>query len=250
MTTPLQSLGATVTARGVDKSFGAGAARNHVLKAIDIAIRPGELTLIMGPSGCGKSTLLAVLSGLLRPDAGSVEALGELLWKLGNDRIDAFRLAHCGFIFQGFNLFAALTALEQVMLPLNYAGITGRDAVERAHIALCDVGLAAQTHLRPTELSGGQKQRVAIARAFVKQPTLVFADEPTSALDKENGQVVVSLLHRAARERGATVLCVTHDQRLVTHADRMLLMEDGHITTDGPTPVAPSASSQLEGHPT
>ncbi|MDJ1156666.1 ABC transporter ATP-binding protein [Chelatococcus sp. SYSU_G07232] len=232
-----------VTARGVDKSFGAGAARNHVLKAIDIAIHPGELTLIMGPSGCGKSTLLAVLSGLLRPDAGSVEVLGTALWDLDDDGLDAFRLAHCGFVFQGFNLFGALTALEQVMLPLNYAGVTGRAAVEQAYAALCDVGLGPQAGLRPSELSGGQKQRVAVARAFVKDPALVFADEPTSALDKENGQVVVGLLHRAARERGATVLCVTHDPRLVAHADRLLRMEDGRITADGPAPAAPSGHS-------
>lgn len=219
-----------IVARGIAKSFGSGAARSEVLKAIDLTIEPGALTLIMGPSGCGKSTLLAVLSGLLRPDAGSVDVLGTKLWDLGKAAIDAFRLAHCGFVFQGFNLFGALTAFEQVMLPLNYAGIDGDAAIDRARRALGDVGLDAQADLRPTELSGGQKQRVAIARAFVKEPSLIFADEPTSALDKENGQVVVGLLHRAARERGAAVLCVTHDPRLVEHADRLIRMEDGRIT--------------------
>jgi putative ABC transport system ATP-binding protein len=232
----------TIVARGINKSFGAGTTRNHVLKDIAVTIESGQLTLIMGPSGCGKSTLLATLSGLLRPDTGVVDVLATRLWGLTGDRIDAFRLAHCGFVFQGFNLFAALTALEQVMLPLNHAGVSGRPAVERAYQALCEVGLGAQASLRPTELSGGQKQRVAIARAFVKDPELIFADEPTSALDRENGQLVIALLHRAARERGATVLCVTHDQRLVAHADRLITMEDGRITAD-----RPAAASSLAG---
>lgn len=231
----------TISARGLNKSFGSGATRNHVLKDIGIAIAPGELTLIMGPSGCGKSTLLATLSGLLRPDSGSVDVLDTSLWDLSGDRLDAFRLAHCGFVFQGFNLFAALTALEQVMLPLNHAGVSGRAAVERAYGALCEVGLGGQANLRPTELSGGQKQRVAIARAFVKEPSLIFADEPTSALDKENGRLVIALLRRAARERGATVLCVTHDPRLIAHADRLVSMEDGRTTGDRPAATALSA---------
>ena len=222
----------SIVAESVPRSFGTGASRTEVLRGVSLAIDPGELTLIVGPSGSGKSTLLSVLSGLLRPDAGRVRVLGEALWDLGEDRIDAFRLRHCGFVFQGFNLFPALTGIEQVMLPLQYAGVRGAQVARRAEEALDAVGLGARAHLRPAELSGGEKQRVAIARALVKRPELIFADEPTSALDRENGRVVIDLLHRAAVRRGATVLAVTHDPRLVSHADRVLRIEDGRITAD------------------
>lgn len=222
----------TILAEDVYRSFGTGAAINHVLSGVAVAIAPAVLTLIVGPSGSGKSTLLAVLSGLLRPDRGNVLVLGQRLWDLPPQAVDAFRLAHCGFIFQGCNLFAALTAVEQVALILNHAGVTGRSAWRRATEALVAVGLSNRLHLRPTELSGGEKQRVAIARALVKNPEMIFADEPTSALDRENGRVVIELLHRAAISRGTTVLCVSHDPRLIEHADRVIRIEDGTIVAD------------------
>ena len=228
----------------LSRSFGAGSACVHVLKGLSIDIRPGELTLIVGPSGCGKSTLLAVLSGLLRPDQGRVLALGTDLWSLDQAAIDRFRLASCGFVFQGFNLFSALTAHQQVMLPLNYAGIFGDEADRRAYGALVEVGLGPRAHLRPIELSGGEKQRVAIARALVKNPPLIFADEPTSALDKENGRRTIELLHGAATVRNATVLCVSHDPRLIDHADRVIRMEDGRILADEHRPSLASRSSE------
>jgi putative ABC transport system ATP-binding protein len=148
-------------------------------------------------------------------------------------------------VFQGFNLFPALTAEEQVALPLTYQGLKSAEARRRAVEALAAVGLEARRHLRPLELSGGEKQRVAIARALAKQPQLIFADEPTSALDSANGQTVVRLLHEAARSRGAAVLCVTHDPRLLEHADRVVSLEDGQIRSDdGAPPVAlPSPST-------
>ncbi|CAG0969474.1 sulfonate transport system ATP-binding protein [Myxococcaceae bacterium] len=223
---------ASIVATDVRRSFGSGANTNEVLRGVSIEIRPGELTLIVGPSGSGKSTLLSVLSGLLRPGSGHVSVLGETLWDLDEEAIDAFRLRHCGFVFQGFNLFPALTALEQVVLPLQYGGVRGPEAMRRAIDALESVGLGARLDLRPQELSGGEKQRVAIARALAKEPELVFADEPTSALDRDNGRIVIELLHRAATQRGATVLAVTHDPRLVAHADRVLRIEDGGITAD------------------
>ena len=142
------------------------------------------------------------------------------------------RLQNCGFIFQGFNLFSALTALEQVLLVLQYAGITGAAAQARAEQALAEVDLTPRATLRPLELSGGEKQRVAIARSLVKNPPLLFADEPTSALDSHNGERVIALLHHAARVRNATILIVTHDPRLLKHADRVLYLEDGVITRD------------------
>lgn len=187
---------------------------------------------MVGPSGSGKSTLLSMLSGLLRPDQGHVLALGTDLWTLDETAIDRFRLEHCGFIFQGFNLFSSLTALENVILPLQYLGIKDDDAKKQATNALTEVGMGERCHLRPLELSGGEKQRVAIARALVKSPKLMFADEPTSALDGSNGQIVIDLLKRTAHEHGATVLAVTHDPRLLPHADRVLQLEDGVITKD------------------
>ena len=216
-------------ATGIRKGYTSGKLRMEILHGLSLAVDAGQLTLIAGPSGCGKSTLLSILSGLQRPDAGSVIALGEDLFRGDRHARDRFRLEHTGFVFQGFNLFPALSALEQVMLPLGYMGVDDRAARERGCAALEEVGLAERTHLLPAELSGGEKQRVAIARALVKQPQLLFADEPTSALDAANGQIVIDTLRRIAHEHGTTVLCVSHDPRLVTHADRVLEMEDGAI---------------------
>jgi putative ABC transport system ATP-binding protein len=221
---------ADLSARGLVKSFKTGRIEARVLKGVDFSARHGDVTMVMGPSGSGKSTLIAALSGLLRPDAGEVTALGQTLWKLSPGKIDRFRLDHCGFIFQGFNLFASLTALQQVTTVLKYTGLNPDQARHTATEALSEVGLAKRLHLRPAELSGGEKQRVAIARAIAKKPKLLFADEPTSALDGENGQVVVRLLQRAAKAHGAAVICVTHDPRLEEYADRVIQIEDGLIT--------------------
>jgi putative ABC transport system ATP-binding protein len=190
------------------------------------------MTMVMGPSGSGKSTLIASLSGLLKPDEGQVMALGEDLWSQRPAKIDKFRLDNCGFIFQGFNLFGALTALQQVTTILKYKGFSPAEAKERAAVALTEVGLGARLGQRPAELSGGEKQRVAIARALAKEPRLLFADEPTSALDGENGQIVIQLLQRAAKDHGAAVICVTHDPRLEAYADRIIHIEDGRILDD------------------
>ena len=222
----------TLRASGIGKAFTSGQVATTVLHDITLSIRPGELTLISGPSGCGKSTLLAILSGLQRPDQGRVMALGKDLETLDARALERFRLQHTGFVFQGFNLFPALTALQQVELPLSYLGLTAKEVRRRAVQALEEVGLGARMKLRPAELSGGEKQRVAIARAVAKEPELLFADEPTSALDAANGQVVIDILHRIARERGTTVLCVSHDPRLVRHTDRVLAIEDGRIMSD------------------
>lgn len=222
----------TIVARGLDRSFTTGKITMQVLKGVSIDIFAGELTLVMGPSGSGKTTLLAILSGLLSPDSGSVTALDRELTALSETELDRFRLAYCGFIFQGFNLFSALTALEQVELVLKYQDVIGPAAAERARAALAEVNMSEHTHLRPLELSGGQKQRVAIARSLVKNPRLIFADEPTSALDSASGDIVTRLLHTLARAHGATVLIVTHDQRLIKHADRILYLQDGIIMRD------------------
>lgn len=236
---PTTRVAASLQARQVKKSFLSGSVRVQVLSDLTISVLPGELTLVSGPSGCGKSTLLSILSGLQHPDAGQAMALGQDLGTLGRRELEHFRLHHTGFVFQGFNLFPALTALEQVQVPLDYLGMRERDSRERARQALEEVGLSGRIDMRPWQLSGGEKQRVAIARAIAKEPQLLFADEPTSALDAENGQRVIDILHRVARTHGTTVLCVSHDPRLVRHADRVVGMEDGAIRSDWrqPTPI-------------
>ena len=221
-----------IEATGLYKAFKTGRSKLEVLKHIDFDACHGELTMVMGPSGSGKSTLIAALSGLLRPDDGRVMALGEDLWRLRAGRIDRFRLDHCGFIFQGFNLFSALTAVQQVAVVLKYQGVPSGKAKARARDYLAEVGLEKRMHQRPSELSGGEKQRVAIARALAKEPTLMFADEPTSSLDGENGQIVIGLLRRAATTRGAAVIVVTHDHRLESFADRIIHIDDGRIASD------------------
>jgi putative ABC transport system ATP-binding protein len=236
-----------IEAKGLVKRFKSGKAFVEVLKDVDFDARHGDLTMVMGPSGSGKSTLIAALSGLLRPEDGRVDALDvDDLWKLSSGRIDKFRLDHCGFIFQGFNLFPALSALQQVTTVLKFQGLTPDQAKKRATLALEEVGLGHRLHQRPSALSGGEKQRVAIARALAKDPKILFADEPTSALDGENGQVVIRLLRRAATEHGAAVICVTHDPRLEAWADRVIHIEDGRITSDERR--TPNPDAQLGRH--
>ena len=221
-----------IQALDLGKSYGPETNRIEVLRALSLNVHPGELTLCVGPSGSGKSTLLSILSGLLRPETGSVTLLGENLWTLDEARRDRFRLEHCGFVFQGFNLFPGLTALENVLLPLRFLGISPAEARRRARDALAEVGLADRAHLQPSALSGGEKQRTAIARAITRSPRIIFADEPTSALDRHNGQIVIDILHRFARTHRTTVIGVTHDPRLITHADRVIHLEDGAIQRD------------------
>ena len=221
-----------IRAHGVYKRFKTGRTHIEVLKRVDFDANHGEVTMVMGPSGSGKSTLVAALSGLLRPDEGKVDALNQDIWGLRSGKLDRFRLDHCGFIFQGFNLFSALTALQQVEIILKYQGHSKKVAREKAANALMEVGLETKLNQRPSELSGGEKQRVAIARAIAKDPQLLFADEPTSALDGENGQVVIKLIQRAAKQYGAAVICVTHDPRLEAYADRVIHLEDGLIMSD------------------
>ncbi|EGF93403.1 ABC transporter-like protein [Asticcacaulis biprosthecium C19] len=219
-------------AKGLSKSYKIGKLKQSVLKSVDFNAFHGQVTMVMGPSGSGKSTLIAALSGLMKPDEGEVMALGENLWKKNRGKVDKFRLDHCGFIFQGFNLFPALNATEQVEQVLKYCKVPKAEAQRRAKAVLESVGLGHRLKQYPSELSGGEKQRVAIARALSKQPQLLFADEPTSALDSVSGQVCIKLLHQAAKERGAAVIVVTHDPRLEAYADRVIHMEDGKILSD------------------
>jgi putative ABC transport system ATP-binding protein len=223
---------AALDAEDIGKTYVSGRIQTTVLDRISLQIHAGELTLIAGPSGCGKSTLLSILSGLQRPDRGRVFALSEELGTLDLHALERFRLRHTGFVFQGFDLFPALKVSEQVELPLQYMGLSPAEVKVRTDEALEEVGMLSRRHLRPIELSGGEKQRVAIARALAKRPALLFADEPTSSLDAANGQIVIDMLHDIAHRHGTTVLCVSHDPRLIEHADRVLQMEDGRILND------------------
>lgn len=216
-----------LAASGIQKTYDQGVTRIVALTPTDLSVARGEFLVISGPSGSGKSTLLAIISGLLRPTAGRVEVLGQDLAGLTRDQFDHFRLAHFGFVFQGFHLLPALTAVEQVSILLERQGASRAEAYERARHALERVGLASRFANRPAELSGGECQRVAIARALAKAPQVIFADEPTSALDSENGRQIARMLSAAAQEDGAAIVCVSHDPRLMAHASRVARMEDG-----------------------
>ncbi len=218
----------TLLGRHLTRAFGQGEMKTTALNDVSITLERGHVALLMGPSGSGKSTLLAVLSGLLHPDGGQVLSLGHDIWKMSEAERERFRLKHCGFIFQGYNLFAALSARQQLEMVVRWGeGASTRDSRRRADEMLTLLGLAKKSHLRPSELSGGEKQRVAIGRALIKEPEFCFADEPTSALDWAHGEQVIELLRNAAHERGSTVLIVAHDARIIPYVDRVYNLEDG-----------------------
>jgi putative ABC transport system ATP-binding protein len=214
--------------RDLTRTFGEGDTKSTAIHEVSIELATGQVALLMGPSGSGKSTLLAILSGLLSPDSGQVLALGQDMWSMSDRDRERFRLRHIGFIFQGYNLFAALTARQQLEMVVRWGeGASSRDARRRADEMLSLLGLAKKAHLRPSEMSGGEKQRVAIGRALIKDPNFCFADEPTSALDWAHGEQVIELLRAAAHERGAMVLIVAHDARIIPYVDRVFHLEDG-----------------------
>jgi putative ABC transport system ATP-binding protein len=208
----------------------------------------GQFALLMGPSGSGKSTLLAVLSGLLHPTAGQVFARenGRTIdiWAMTDKEREQFRLTNCGYIFQGYNLFPALTARQQLEIVLRWGmNFGGREARRQSDEMLAILGLGKKGNLLPTHLSGGEKQRVAIGRALVKNPLLVFADEPTSALDWSHGEQVVELLRTAAHERGATMLVVSHDARIVPFVDAVFHLEDGRLSENAAAEIDPLSTA-------
>lgn len=217
----------SIVVKGLEMTVKSGGQSLPILKGIDWNIQKGNVQLLMGPSGSGKTTLLSVLAGLLTPTAGSVYLLGQDITKMSRRQLDKFRLQNIGFIFQDFNLFPALTAAENVEVALNLKGIKGKAAKQEAQILLAQVGLADKANLKPSLLSGGQKQRVAIARALAGNPQLIMADEPTASLDSQSGHAVMELLRHLAKERGCTVLMVTHDPRIKDLADHIAYMEDG-----------------------
>ncbi|MGB3508509.1 MAG: ABC transporter ATP-binding protein [Microcoleaceae cyanobacterium] len=220
---------AAIMSCGVTMAYQSGQQSYQVLKNIDLTVQKGDVQLLMGPSGSGKTTLLSILAGLLTPTSGRVCLLGQEITKMSRNQLARFRLQNIGFIFQGFNLFPALTAAENIEVALNMKGIKGKAAKHESHVLLEQVGLTAQAKLHPRNLSGGQKQRVAIARALSGNPRIIMADEPTAALDSHSGHTVIELLRQLAKEGGCTVLMVTHDPRIVDAADRVIYLEDGII---------------------
>jgi len=228
----------TLKAWGLTRSFGSGETKTYALRNVNLELYPGQIVLLMGPSGSGKSTLLAILSGLLFPDSGNVLTLDQDLWSLTERQREDFRLKYFGFVFQGYNLFPALTAREQLEMILRWGnGTSFREAREKTTEMLAMLGLAKKADLRPLQLSGGEKQRVAIGRALIKQPSFVFADEPTAALDWKHGQHVIELLRAAAHDQNATILVVAHDSRIIPFVDRVLHLEDGILFEGAERPL-------------
>ena len=216
-------------ARNIVKELGQGAGKVRALKGVSLTLHAGELTLLMGPSGSGKTTLLSILGCILTPTEGEVQIGGEKVTGLGPEGLAELRRKHIGFIFQSYNLFPTLNALENVRLALDVRGMPAEEAHVRAEQALRDVGLGHRLRNYPRNLSGGEQQRVAIARALAGAPSVILADQPTAALDSENGQSVMQLLSEIAKDKSRAVLAVTHDSRTLSFADRIVTIEDGRI---------------------
>ncbi len=220
------------TLEGVERSFALGSTRVRALRGVNLTVRRGEQIAIWGPSGSGKSTLLNILGLVDRADAGRVVFDGQDIASLGHDALTDLRSRKIGFVFQSFNLVPVLSALENVMLPLQVQGLAAGVARGRARDWLDRVGLSASAAARPDQLSGGQRQRVAIARALIAEPMLVIADEPTANLDSVNSQAVIDLMQQMNRATGVTCVFSTHDPRLLDKVPRRVLMSDGLIGED------------------
>ena len=218
-----------IEVRKVEKSFGDGSNRIHVLKSVNFEACAGEITMLIGPSGCGKTTLLSAIAGTLKIESGTIDVFGHALDKMSGAALTRFRSEKIGFIFQQFNLIPTLSIAENVGVPLLIQGMSNGRALKRARAILEKVGLGDRWNARPNKLSGGQQQRVAIARALVHEPPLVICDEPTAALDAQNGEIVLDLFRQVARAPDRAVIIVTHDNRILSYADRIARMDDGEI---------------------
>jgi len=228
---PLRSPPAVIRLEQVSRTFGAGETAVRACDRVDLTIEAGEYCAIMGQSGSGKSTLMNLLGCLDRPTGGRYWLDGVDVSQVSKTRLCGIRNRKIGFIFQRYELLANLTALENVILPMTYAGISLRERRQRAAAALTRMGLEHRLHKRPAQLSGGQQQRVAIARAIVNQPVILLADEPTGALDSQSAAEVLEIFHELHRS-GITIVTVTHSQEVACHSQRIILMSDGRVTHD------------------
>jgi putative ABC transport system ATP-binding protein len=219
-------------ATGIAKDLGHGAGQIRALKGVDLALKGGQLTLLMGPSGSGKTTLLSILGCMLTPTEGTIRVRGDSIAGKNPEDLAKLRRENIGFVFQSYHLFPTLSAVDNVRLALDVRGETGKDAADKSRAALARVGLSNKTKNYPRQLSGGEQQRVAIARAVVGDPSVILADEPTAALDTENGKAIMGILAVIAKDPGRGVLVVTHDPRLVPFADRIIHIEDGLIVRE------------------
>jgi putative ABC transport system ATP-binding protein len=218
-----------IVVRNLVKTIRNGATTVEIIRDISLEIPDRQFVAIMGPSGSGKSTLLGLIAGLDWPTSGSIEIDGTDITRLNEDKMAILRGRKLGFVFQAYHLVPTLTALENVMLPMEMLGDNVAAAKPRAEYLLDSVGLIERRTHYPTQLSGGEQQRVALARAFMMKPSVLFADEPTGNLDSSNGQHVLELLLRLNTVEGATLILVTHDQALASHADRHIFLADGKV---------------------
>ena len=233
--------GPVLEVRGLAKSIRSGSRVVEILRGIDFSIPAGTFAVIQGPSGSGKSTLLGLLAGLDRPTAGEIYVDGQPLSALPEDEMALLRGRKIGFVFQAYQLVPTLTALENVMLPLDLTGCADGESQARAIGLLGEVGLGDRTDHYPVQLSGGEQQRVALARAFVTNPPIVLADEPTGNLDSRNGEMVLDMLLDLNRETGTTLVMVTHDDHIAAKATRRIALMDGRIVADDIPVAAPEA---------
>jgi putative ABC transport system ATP-binding protein len=219
-----------IRATGLTKWFGAGEAKTTALREVNLEAVFGEMVYIVGPSGSGKTTLLSVLSGILKPNSGSVSVEGVDIWSLNADQLAEFRLKKIGFVFQDFHLFPRLNTAENVAIPLILRKQDWDQSVKEAAKYLEIVGLKGRENLPPVKLSGGEQQRVAIARAMIGQPDILIMDEPTASLDGDTGQTILKFVHDNILNSNRCIVVVTHDSRIYEYASRILKMEDGRLT--------------------
>lgn len=219
-----------IQAIGVNKSFGEGEAKTNAVQGVSFEAYFGEMLYVVGPSGSGKTTMLSMVSGILRPDSGSVKIEGVDIWSLSSDELAEFRLHKIGFVFQDYHLFPRLTTAENVAIPLILQKIDWDTALAKAEENLDVVGLKARAQLPPVKLSGGEQQRVAIARAIISRPNILILDEPTASLDGDTGRNIVSFVRQHILSEKCCIVIITHDSRIYEFADRIMKMEDGKLT--------------------
>jgi len=219
-----------IVANDLTKWFGEGEARMTAVKNVELVANFGEMLFIVGPSGSGKTTLLSMLSGILRPNAGKVAVKGSDIWTLNNDQLADFRLNTIGFVFQDYHLFPRLTTAENVAIPLILKQRNWEESITEAEKYLEIVGLKDRGETLPVKLSGGEQQRVAIARAIISSPEILILDEPTASLDGDTGKMIIAFVKEKILNKSRCILIVTHDARINEYADRILHMEDGHLT--------------------